>query len=650
MKTVAQRVDPLLFALQRGAAASVPTSAPAMVARAPREITDGEILLGHASNRDAIGLGLAKLIDGRLLIQGNSGAGKSTLLRRLFEQAFGKVQQLLLDRDGEFSTLAECFDVAVFTSADIMRIGGQAFALHLREYRYSAVVDLSDATSEDAVAIAADIATGLVEAPSEHWFPLLVLVDETQSLVPRYDPGDVEPETRKRCIRAIADMMSRGRKRGLAGIIATGRIAETSTPIVSKCTNIIVGRTVFDRDVDRCGSLLGFTVGQSRPLRTLGDGEFIGIGPALGSGRVRFKAAGVQSRHKGKAPELAAPPAIAAATAAELLRKVATPITAPEFQPPATTDNKGTGRYWSDEEDRIIKDGYANVVQLKDIALQLVNAGHRARSIAAICTRGRALGCQSQNAIAKGAWSPEEDQILITAYGDPDVKIMDIVGMLSAAGFDRGRVSVQMRAIVLGITRDRVNYYTEEETAIAKAGLEAGKNNREIIAELREAGYTRGVTSISKFAQKHGYDRSHEAWTPAEIEQLKTLYAERPVKRVKEIAEILRKPHSGVAAKASILGLKQRNQWTDADYELLQKLWRDGDTLTQAVQQMGRPYPNVAQIALRLGLHFSIDPKERGKADPSLKLGRHPSTAKKTTKEMRKTPIKPQLRGRKPRS
>jgi len=610
---VAARVDPLLQALQRGTGTITPMPGAKAPAAPPlRDIREGEILLGHAGNRDAVGLGLAKLIDGRLLIQGNSGAGKSTLLRRTFEQAFGKIQQLLLDRDGEFSTLAEILDVAVFTTADIMRIGGRAFALHLREHRYSAVVDLSDATSEGAVATAADIATGLIEAPAEHWHPLMVLIDEAQTLVPRGDPGDVEPDTRKRCIRALSDLMGRGRKRGLTGVIATSRIAETSTPVISKATNIIVGRTVFDRDLERSGSLLGFTIGQSRPLRTLSDGEFIGIGPALGHARVRFRADGVQSRHKGKAPDLVAPPQISAAAAAELLRQAPAMNVEATFAPAANSDRHGIGRYWSDEEDRIVKDGYANTVKLTDIAFQLAEAGYRKRTIGAISMRASSLGCRSNSPIAKGSWSPEEDQIMIAAYGDRDVKIMDIVGMLAAAGFDRGRVSVQMRAIALGITRDRVNYYTEEETAIAKNGLEAGKSNREIIQDLREAGYHRGVTSISRFAQKHGYNRSAEAWTPEQIEKLRDIY--KPGKPVKEIAEELGKPISAVAAYASKLGLRQRSAWTDDDWQRLETAWHDGKTLASAAQELGRPYPNVATAAKRAGLNFHIVPSERGKA------------------------------------
>ena len=53
---------------------------------------------------------LEKLIDNRLLVQANSGGGKSWLLRWLLEQSHGKVQQIVIDLEGEFSTLRENFD------------------------------------------------------------------------------------------------------------------------------------------------------------------------------------------------------------------------------------------------------------------------------------------------------------------------------------------------------------------------------------------------------------------------------------------------------------------------------------------------------------------------------------------------------------
>ena len=578
---------------------------PQMQKPPPRVIREGDILLGTAPNGDQVGVSLAKLIDGRALIQGNSGAGKSMLLRRLFEQAWGKVQQLLVDVDGEFSTLAEKFDVVIVKAADVQRIGGGAFGRHIRQNRYSAILDLSDATTEDRFVIVADMVTALVEAGTEYWFPLLLLIDEAQSLVPRYDPGDVEVETRKRTIRALADAMTRGRKRGIAGIIATSRIAETSTPVIAKPTNIIVGRTIFDRDLERAGDVLGFTAGHSRALRTLADGEFVGIGPAFNiAGRSRFKAAGVETRHKGEAPKIEVPPSISAAEAIAMLGQVETVA---ETDEPTEVrvrvgGKRGRGLDWLQAHDKIIRDGYAAATPLAEIGHQLSAAGLQV-STSGISGRAHALGLISQK--AGFGWQPEEDAIVRDGYAR-EIKIIEIVTLLAESGFSRGRVAVQMRAIALGITRDRVNYWTKEESDIALAGLNAGRTTREIIAELKEAGFERGVTGITKFAQKNGISRNSAIpWGDDDIAKLTEMYAEN--KSVVEIMQALDRSRGAIASMASQLGIKQRKPWTDDEKAVLRKASQDGVKLVDVAAKMpGRTYATVARMAAQMRLDFSV--------------------------------------------
>jgi len=58
----------------------------------------------------SVSIDLPTLLDTRLLVQANSGGGKSWLLRRLLEQSHGKVQQIVIDLEGEFATLREQYD------------------------------------------------------------------------------------------------------------------------------------------------------------------------------------------------------------------------------------------------------------------------------------------------------------------------------------------------------------------------------------------------------------------------------------------------------------------------------------------------------------------------------------------------------------
>lgn len=563
-----------------------------------RQLGDADIVVGATAKGEPVGIELPKLIDGRLLIQGNSGAGKSMLLRRLFEQAFGRVQQLLIDPDGEFSTLKEHFDVTVLTAADIRRIGGATFAVHLREHRYSAVLDLSDATSEDRLEIVADLAEGLIATPEALWHPILVLIDEAQTVAPHYDTGDVTADTRKRSTAMLSDLMGRGRKRGIAGVIATQRIAETAKAVVSKATNIVVGRTIFDRDLERAGALLGFTLGHSRSLRTLADGEFIAIGPAIaGPRRIRFKAGTVKSKHKGAAPQLVAPPSISAADAIALLAKVPDAVKLAPATPIASEADRRR-RGWTPAEDALIRAGYADGLTLGEIKAKLTEGG-LIRSLGAISTRGAFLGVKNKRAAVD--WTDDEYQFVLDGY-EAGSSIADIRSRLVAAGYDRSFGSIQMAAIKLGISGSRVNLWTEDETRIALAGLAAGRSHAECLLDLKAAGYIRGPTAMHKFATKHGILRKHREITVDETETIRTMFG--AGKSNSEIAARLNRTRSSIASQCSKMGLKHRRPWTEAERQILVDYQAAGQKLKDAAEKIGRPYANVAAEAGRLGLSF----------------------------------------------
>jgi len=553
----------------------------------------GALTLGmQIDNGQPLVLDLPRLIAGRLLIQGNSGAGKSMLLRRLFEQAFGHIQQLLIDGEGEFVTLAEVCDLAIISAAEAERVGPEALAQHIRQHRYSAVLDLSDASADARLGLVARLATALVEVPAAHWQPMLVLIDEVQALAPYYDNGDATPAARKGAIVALAELMGRGRKRGLCAVIATQRIAETSKSLIAKATNVIVGRTMFDRDLERAGGLLGFTAARAAALRTLADGEFLAIGPAIaGPRRVRFRGGPVRSAHRGRAPDIVPPADLGAAGVAGLLSALPDAV-------PAPVPNAGRRGFLA-EEDRIIAAGYQRGRTVRQIAEDLARAGYRHRSLGNISSRAQSLGFASARAAQQ--WSDDEDQIVADAY-KREVRIFDIVQLLADAGYQRGRVAIQMRAIALGLTRDRVKYWSDPEKAIALAGLEAGKTYAAILQDLKAAGFERGITAIYKFAQKNGVNRAAESWTPAEIAILEERYKQHVP--VAQIAAELGRPRPAVATKASLLGFRQRRAWTPQERQLLTDAAEKDLALVDVAARIGRPYPSVAAEARRMGLRF----------------------------------------------
>ena len=86
-------------------------------------------------------LDLEELLATRLLVQGNSGSGKSHLLRRLLEQSAPHVQQVVIDPEGDFLSLAERFGHVVI-DADRGPAELEIIATRVRQHRVSAVLSL----------------------------------------------------------------------------------------------------------------------------------------------------------------------------------------------------------------------------------------------------------------------------------------------------------------------------------------------------------------------------------------------------------------------------------------------------------------------------------------------------------------------------
>ncbi|MGJ3265567.1 MAG: helicase HerA domain-containing protein [Salinarimonas sp.] len=260
---------------------------------------------------------LEELLATRLLVQGNSGSGKSHLLRRLLEQSAPWVQQCVIDPEGDFVTLADKYGHVVVeadrSESDLVRV-----AARVRQHRVSVVVSLEGLDAEQQMRAAAAFLGGLFDAERDHWYPMLVVVDEAQLFAPMV-AGEVSDEARKVSLGAMTNLMCRGRKRGLAGVIATQRLAKLAKNVAAEASNFLMGRTFLDIDMARAADLLGMDRRQAESFRDLARGHFVALGPALSRRPVPVRIGEVETQARSTSPKLMPMPETPAEDARDLI-------------------------------------------------------------------------------------------------------------------------------------------------------------------------------------------------------------------------------------------------------------------------------------------------------------------------------------------
>lgn len=249
------------------------------------------ILLG-----DNFKVDLPKLMETRLLVAANSGGGKSWALRRLLEQTNGEIQQIVIDLEGEFYSLREKFDDYLLIgkggdmNADVR--AAALLATKLLELDASAIIDLSELKFHDRKRFVRLFLESLIEAPEELRHPCMVVLDEAHHFCPQV--GESEATA------AVIDLMTRGRKRELCGVLATQRVSKLHKDAIAECNNKMFGRTGQDIDVKRTSDELGFAKSAREAfdtLRNLKAGEFFAFGTAIGTTVERYQVGTISTTH-----------------------------------------------------------------------------------------------------------------------------------------------------------------------------------------------------------------------------------------------------------------------------------------------------------------------------------------------------------------
>jgi hypothetical protein len=240
-----------------------------------------KLQIGQLTDGAPVRVDLDRFLVTRGLLTANSGGGKSYSLRRFIEVTAGKIQQVVIDTEGEFATLREKFDFVIAAAA-----GGDAIAhpktaallaRRLLETGVSAIIDISELKSDQRHEfVRAFIADGLMETPRALWTSLLVILDEAHLYCPEKGQGESVATD------AVMDLSTRGRKRGFCLMAATQRISKFNKSAAAELLNRFTGRMGLDVDVKRAAFDLGITPKEAQGLLpSLLEGQFYVFGPAI---------------------------------------------------------------------------------------------------------------------------------------------------------------------------------------------------------------------------------------------------------------------------------------------------------------------------------------------------------------------------------
>ena len=272
--------------------------------------------IGKLSDGKAFSISLPIFADTRGLICASSGAGKSYLLRGIAEQTAEKMQTVIIDPEGEFSTLREKLDILIVAESGDIKPDirtAELLARRLVETGVSAVIDIYDLPGkgdpwDKRRLFVAAFFSGLMNIPKSLYHPMLVIVDEAHNFAGE-SPAKSGREIAKLHLKtdespsmlsrsAIRFMMSAGRKRGIGGLLATQRISKIDKDSIADARNVFVGGTTLDIDQERAGDMLGMTKRESVTLRDLEPGEFFYFGAAIEKrGVFRFHSSPVVTTH-----------------------------------------------------------------------------------------------------------------------------------------------------------------------------------------------------------------------------------------------------------------------------------------------------------------------------------------------------------------
>jgi len=245
--------------------------------------------LGKDEHGEPLDVDLETLVETRMLVTATSGGGKSGAIFQICEACSPHIQTIILDPEGEFSPLRAKYPfVLVGPEGDTPAAVRTAklLAVRLLELGASAVIDLYELPPQQRHEYVRDFLDALIDAPKTLWPSLqgrgcLVIVDEAHLFGPEKGQGESVASG------AMANLATRGRKRGLCALLSTQRLAMLSKTLAANCQNVMIGRT---SQIDQARAAETLHIGDKtekmelwRELAKMPVGKFYAYGMAFGA-------------------------------------------------------------------------------------------------------------------------------------------------------------------------------------------------------------------------------------------------------------------------------------------------------------------------------------------------------------------------------
>ena len=255
-------------------------------------------ILGTNKNLE---LDLKRLVNGRTFISAMTGEGKSWTIRKIVEETFGKTGIIILDPEGEYSSLRELYPFLIIGKDIPLEVESAEFlAEQVLKENISAIFDFSTTDVIDQQEFTSRFIKKFMELQTKLKKSYLLVVEEADEFAP--EKGTFKSNS----LQSIINVAKKGRKRGIGLIIATQRPAFVSKMVLSQCRNKLIGHTEWTGDLKVIKDFLQIEDEVIKRISKFNQGEFYFSGEFIEEDEFA-KVGMVKTTHTGETPDMIPP-------------------------------------------------------------------------------------------------------------------------------------------------------------------------------------------------------------------------------------------------------------------------------------------------------------------------------------------------------